>query len=109
MGGGLGGSYMSRIQMIQSGIRVMNQSLQPLVTKGLKVKLSLHTFSTRCEQKVPTTEATSDYLRSMDWNSHLQTDSLTNIWDCVRAVREDIREHPPRHDESHTYIILSDG
>lgn len=87
----------------------MNQALQPLVRKGLKVRLSLHTFSTRCEEKVPTTEATVDYLKSMDWTPHLQSDSLTNIWDCVRAVREDIREHPPHQDESHTYMILSDG
>jgi hypothetical protein len=75
----------------------------------MKVRLSLHTFSTKCEQKVPTTDATPEYLETLDWSHYLRSDSLTNIWDCVRAVREDTSANPPQSDESHTYIIMSDG
>lgn len=106
---GLSGSHMSRIKVIQSSICVFCNSLKPLVEKGLKVALSLHTFSTRCNEKVATTEMTMEALEELDWDDHLKTENLTNLWDAVSQAKQMKETTPSRPNEEHTYIILSDG
>ena len=107
MSSSIGSSYKSRIQIVNEAIEQMRDTLKPVVKKGLKVKLSLHTFSKECKECVETVDATSDYLETMDWSRHLRTDSMTNIWASVKEVQQ-MREQIG-NDENHTYIIVSDG
>jgi uncharacterized protein with von Willebrand factor type A (vWA) domain len=85
----------------------MRETLRPVVEKGLKVKLSLHTFSKECKECVPVVGATVDYLETMDWREHIRSYSMTNLWGAVKTAQATRRRDTG--DEHHTYIIVSDG
>lgn len=109
------GGGISRIKIIRKAIITMKESLKPLVEKGLRVKMSLHTFSDSCEERVKTVEMTKEYMETMDWNYYLQATNMTNIWDTVRVVKEMRVEEEASASvidgvsEEHVYIIMSDG
>lgn len=108
MSGSIGISHKSRIDIVNDAIEQMRATLRPVVEKGLKVKLSLHTFSKECKECVPVVDATVDYLETMDWREHIKTYSMTNIWGAVRAAQQ-MRRGEETVDKHHTYIIVSDG
>lgn len=105
----LDGSDATRLEIIRSSLTTMKQTLLPMVRKGLRVRLSLHTFSNECKEVIPTTDATESYLSEMNWSRYLRSEAMTNLWDCVRAVRNLTRTQPQKENETHTFLLLSDG
>lgn len=112
MTSGLSRGKKRRCDMIEEAMKKMAEILVPLVEKGMKVMMSLHTFATRCSEIFKPTEVTRAFLESQDWGSHFKPTSLTNLWETAR-VAKGLREKEPKTlnglPVESTYILMSDG
>lgn len=109
MGCSLYNSQKSRSQIIQDAMNLFRDQCKSLVEKGLGLRLSLHTFSNTCEEKVKTSDVTPEFLKEMDWRDYLEPTNMTNIWDCVRAAKELREQESEEEVENSVYILMSDG
>jgi hypothetical protein len=112
MGSRLRASMRTRSNIISDSMKKMTDILIPLLEKGMKFHLSLHTFSSECKQVFPSTPVTKEFLESQDWNRHFEPTHMTNLWGAARVAKE-LRETEPEFisglPTESSYILMSDG
>lgn len=112
MGSHLTGSMKTRSNIIRDSMKKLGDILLPLVEKGMKFHISLHTFASECKRVFGRTPVTREWMESNEWDDIFQPTSMTNLWGVARVAKE-MRDHEPEHIDGlpteSTYILMSDG